>query len=71
MTDELKKEGQELVEKLKSDLEDMETNLNKFALLGCDAHRVDIVDNARRMHNKLSKLRSILNYYDYPVAWKD
>ena len=71
MTDELKKEGQELVEKLKSDLEDMETNLDKFALIGCDAHRVDIVDNAIRMAKKLNKIRSILEYYEYLLAWKD
>jgi len=71
MTDELKKEGQELVEKLKSDLEDMESNLNKFALLGCDTHRLDMVDSARRMANKLDKIRSILGYYEYPITWKD
>lgn len=71
MTDELKKEGKELVEKLKSDLEDMETNLNKFALLGCNAHQLAIVDDAIRMAKKLSKIRSILGYYEYPIVWRD
>lgn len=70
MTKELEKEGQELVEKLKSDLEDMETNLNKFALLGCDARRVDIVRDAERMAKKASKIRSILEYYGYPIVWE-
>ena len=71
MTEELEKEGKELIEKLKSDLEDMETNLSKLAYVGCDARRVDIVRDAERMAKKASKIRSIVEYYACPIVWRD
>lgn len=70
MSEEQIKEAREIVQKLDTQLDGVESYLEQLAIIGCDNYQLNLVITISDAVNHITAIKEDMEFYKRPIAWR-